>query len=130
MSSDLSSPLAVYRAHLADGELAYQFSPAAGRAVFFPRLFCPFTGSADLVWRVSAGQGTVYASSAVTPARGGEPYNVALIDLDEGFRMMSAVTGTAPDDVAIGMRVSARFTVIDGEPAVQFERAAACTEGR
>ena len=101
------SPLAIYQAHLDRGELAYQWSPQANRAVFFPRLICPYTGSDDLEWRVSAGFGTVYATT-VTHPREGSPYNVALIDCDEGFRLMSRVEGVAPEAVEIGMRVSFR----------------------
>jgi uncharacterized OB-fold protein len=102
------SPLAVYQAHLDRGELAYQWSPEANRAVFYPRLICPFTGSDRLEWRISAGLGTVYATT-VTHPREGAPYNVVLIDCDEGFRLMSRVEGIAPDAVEIGMRV--RFRV-------------------
>jgi uncharacterized OB-fold protein len=98
------SPLAVYQAYLEKGELAYQWSPAAGRAVFYPRVLCPYTGSERLEWRVSQGRGTVYATTVVHP-REGAPYNVALIDMDEGFRLMSRVEGLAPEAVAIGMRV-------------------------
>ena len=102
------SPLAVYQAHLDKGELAYQWSPEAGKAVFYPRVICPFTGSDRLEWRVSTGLGTVYATT-VTHPRDGAPYNVALIDCDEGFRLMSQVEGLAPEAVQIGMRV--RFRV-------------------
>ena len=102
------SPLAVYQAQLEKGELAYQWSLEAGRAVFYPRVICPFTGSDRLEWRVSAGLGTVYATT-VTHPREGAPYNVALIDCDEGFRLMSRVEDIAPEAVRIGMRV--RFRV-------------------
>ena len=51
------SPLAVYQAHLDKGELAYQWSPEANRAIFYPRVLCPFSGSDRLEWRVSAGFG-------------------------------------------------------------------------
>jgi uncharacterized protein len=102
------SPLATYQAALEHGELAYQWSPEAKRAVFYPRIICPFTGSGRLEWRVSAGLGTVYAAT-VTHPREGVPYNVALIDCDEGFRLMSRVEGVAPEAVQIGMRV--RFRV-------------------
>ena len=103
------SPLATYQAHLEKGELAYQWSPEAQKAVFYPRVICPFTGSEKLEWRVSAGLGTVYAATVVHPAREGAPYNVALIDCDEGFRLMSRVEDIAPEGVRIGMRV--RFRV-------------------
>jgi uncharacterized protein len=101
------SPLATYQAHLARGELAYQWSPAAQKAVFYPRVVCPHTGSDRLEWRVSAGLGTVYATT-VTHPRDGAPYNVALIDMDEGFRLMSRVEEVMPEAVAIGMRVKFR----------------------
>jgi uncharacterized OB-fold protein len=102
------SPLALYLAHLEAGELAYQWSPAANRAVFYPRVVCPFSGSDRLEWRVSSGLGTVYATT-VTHPREGAPYNVALIDCDEGFRLMSRVEEIAPDGVRIGMRVRLRI---------------------
>ena len=86
MPNDATSPLATYISHLEKGELAYQFSPAANRAVFFPRVICPFTGSDKLEWRVSKGHGTVYSTTIVHPAEGA-PFNVALIDCDEGFRL-------------------------------------------
>jgi uncharacterized OB-fold protein len=107
MPNDTISPLATYISHLEKGELAYQFSPAANRAVFFPRLLCPFTGSDRLEWRVSSGRGTVYATTVVHPADG-PPFNVALIDCDEGFRLMSRVEEIAPDAVKIGLRVKFR----------------------
>jgi uncharacterized OB-fold protein len=101
------SPLGHYLEHLARGELAYQYSPADGRAVFYPRVVAPGSGSADLEWRVSRGLGTVHSSTWL-PVKDGEPYNVALVDLDEGFRMMTRVEGIDAREVRIGMRVRFR----------------------
>jgi uncharacterized OB-fold protein len=50
----------------------------------------------------------VYATTVAHP-RGGDPYNVALIELDEGHRLMSRVEDLAPHEVQIGMRVRVRF---------------------
>jgi uncharacterized OB-fold protein len=108
MAGAPSSPLKTYIDHLERGELAYQFSAPAGKVVFFPRLLCPFTGSDALEWRVSKGLGTVHATTVVHPAEGA-PFNVALIDCDEGFRLMSRVEDIPPEDVRIGQRV--RFRV-------------------
>ena len=109
------SPLAVYQQHCARGELAYQVD-AAGNAVFYPRLVAPGSGG-PLAWRVSAGRGTVHATTTLYP-RGGEPYDVSLVDVDEGFRMMSRVEGIAPESVRIGMRVKMRMVPAQGdEPA-------------
>lgn len=98
------SPRAVFLRHASEGDLAYQVASTSGAPVFFPRVAEPVTGDTDLEWRVSAGTGVVYAVTTVRP-RGGEPHNVSMIELDEGFRMMSTVVGVAPDDVAIGQRV-------------------------
>ena len=108
MANAAESPLGQWLQHLGKGQLAYQFSPEANRAVFYPRVICPFTGSDKLEWRISQGLGTVHATTVVHQQQG-EPYNVALIDVDEGFRMMSRVEDIAPTEVRIGMRV--RFRV-------------------
>ena len=116
MPSNQDAPLKTYQDHLARNELAYQFSREAGRAVFYPRVLCPFTGSDRLEWRVSKGRGTVYATTVVYPAEGA-PFNVALVDCDEGFRLMSRVEEIAPEQVAIGMRVKFRVHRPGGEEA-------------
>jgi uncharacterized OB-fold protein len=103
--SPVVSPYSTYVGHLKQGRLAYQFSPVAGKAVFFPRVLCPYSGEDCLEWRIGKGLGTVYSTSVVYP-RDGAPYNVALIDCDEGFRLMSRVEGLPPLDVTIGLRVA------------------------
>jgi uncharacterized OB-fold protein len=100
------SPADVYAEHCRRGELAYQVD-AEGRPVFRPRVGFD-------TWRVSAGRGTVYATTVIRP-RGGAAYNLVLVDLDEGFRMMSRVAGLAPEDVAIGLRVRLAW---DGETPI------------
>lgn len=118
MSTSGGSPFGHYLKHLEAGELAYQYSPAADRPVFFPRVACPFTGSENLEWRISSGRGVVYAATTVHPPAG-EPYNVSLIDCEEGFRMMSRVEGLPPDEVKIGMAVTVRIIPQpDGEPPI------------
>src|SRR5262245_66620068 len=98
------SPLASYLAYLERDQLAYQYSPTCDRPVFYPRLLCPYTGSDLLEWRVSTGLGRVYSTTVVFPQQGA-PYNVALIDCDEGFRLMSRVEGVASGVVGIGTAV-------------------------
>ena len=108
------SPLAAYQAHLDKGELAYQWSPKAGRAVFYPRVLCPFTGSTELEWRIASGLGTVYATTVTYPFQG-PGHNIALIDCDEGFRMMSRVEEIDRMAVRIGMRVRFRIHPAEGD---------------
>lgn len=101
------SPADVYAEYCRRRELAHQVD-AEGRPHFRPRVG-PFG------WRVSGGRGTVYATTVVR-RRGEDPHNVVLVDLDEGFRMMSRVVGVAPQDVTIGARV--RLAWEDGDPPV------------
>jgi uncharacterized protein len=126
MDNAPASPLATYLAHLEQGRLAYQFSPQAAAPVFFPRVICPKTGSTNLEWRISAGLGTVHATTVVHPQQGA-PYNIALIDIDEGFRMMSRVEDLPPEQVRIGMRVQFRVhrPAGDDPPCPVFTPAAA-----
>ena len=107
MPNAAKSPLTTYLAHLRRNELGYQFSPSAQQVVFYPRLIAPKTGAADLEWRVSKGMGTVHATTVVHPQQG-NPYNVCLVDVDEGFRMMSRIEDIDPAQVKIGMRVKFR----------------------
>ena len=119
----IESPMAVYRRHLDRGELAYQYSASARAAVFPPRLVCPYTGTEPLEWRVSRGLGTVHAVTVVHTAKDAR-HNVVLVDLDEGFRLLSSVQGIAPEAVHIDMRVRVRIAIpasADEAPYPVFE---------
>ena len=105
------SPLGVFQAHLAKGELAYQVCLDDNKPFFYPRAYAPATGSENIEWRVSKGLGTVYTTTVVH-TKGEPPHHVAMIDLDEGFRMMSRVEDIDPMQVKIGMRV--KFRVFPG----------------
>lgn len=115
-----TSPRAAWEAYARDGKLAYQWSPDAGRAVWSPRVLCPFGGRAPLEWRVSAGRGAIHAITLTHPAQG-EPYTVALIDMDEGFRIMSRVEGATGAPEETGRRVTLRFVEEDGAPVPVFD---------
>ncbi len=114
MAQATTSPLATYIEHLKRGELGYQFSPSSNEAVFYPRVIAPKTGAADLEWRVSKGLGTVHATTVTHPQKG-DPYNVCLVDMDEGFRLMSRVEDIDPMAVKIGMRVKFRVFTPEGD---------------
>ncbi len=109
-----TSPLAQFRNHLQRGELAYQIDVASGQPVFYPRVIAPGTGNV-VEWRVSAGKGTVHAVTVISP-RGEPAYNVVLVDMDEGFRLMSRVEQVPAEAVRIGMRVRARVHTPEAAP--------------
>jgi uncharacterized protein len=119
--SEASGPEAHWRAALAAGQILVQRSRSSGAHIFPPRVMAPGTGADDLEWVEVVGGGTVYAVTMISPRPPAEPYNVVLVDLDEGPRMMSRVEGIAAKDVAIGMRVKARIGSKDDAPIVLFD---------
>ena len=110
-------PQAAYQQFLSEGRFMLQYSPSAGRHVLFPRVGVPATGETDLEWVPARGTGTVYAST-VNRARSGD-FNVVIVELDEGPRLMSRVENAL--EVPVGARVSARIVDIEGEPQVVFD---------
>jgi len=113
-----------FKAYLGEGRFMIQRSVSTGAYVFYPRSFVPGSGETDLEWVEAAGTGTVYATTVNrrSPEKGGT-FNVALIDLDEGVRMLSRVVGLAPEAVTIGMKVRARVETLNGAPAVIWDAA-------
>ena len=120
--SDLR-PEQEYFAHLAQGRFMLQRSRASGRCFFYPRVAAPVTGDRDLEWVPASGRGTVYATTIVRPKPPQAPYNVVLVDLEEGVRVMSRVEGVAPEAVTIGMPVQARIGTQDDKPILLFDPA-------
>ncbi len=108
-------PQAEYEAFLEQGRFMLQRSRLTGEHVFWPRVVAP-SGATDLEWVEARGDGTVYAIT-VNRSREGA-FNIALIDLAEGPRMMSTLPGveTAP----IGTRVRARIE-LGATPRVVFD---------
>ena len=109
--------------------LIYQQCADCGAVVFYPRRRCSSCLSANLEWKESAGEGTVYTYSIVRQSyhpffRSMAPYAVAWIDLDEGPRLVSNVVGLEdPSGVRIGMRVKVRWEEHEGLCVPLFEPA-------
>jgi uncharacterized protein len=122
------APAEVYRSYLREGKLGFQWCRNCRSAVFYPRVLCPVCGSASLAWEESGGRGTVYATTAVYH-RDREPHNVALVDLEEGFRMMSRIEGMPAEEVEVGMSVAFEVREEDGEPVAVFVPTAETGEG-
>lgn len=109
-------PLAEYHRRLGEGRFCLQHCEACGHAVFYPRFVCPYCHGSRLEWRDAAGTGTIYACTVINRSeKSGGPYNVVLVDLDEGVRMMSTVEAE-PETVTIGQRVRLEIVDRDGEP--------------
>jgi uncharacterized OB-fold protein len=111
--------------------LTYQVCGDCGFVVWYPRRTCTQCGSLNLERKASAGNGTVYSYSVVRSNR--MPgfaelgaYAVAIIELDEGFRMISNVVGVEDrvTGVHIGQRVRLKWEdPEEGYPLPLFEPA-------
>lgn len=115
------APAETYRSYLEAGKLGFQRCADCSEAVFYPRVLCPACGSGALEWQESSGRGTVYATTAVYH-RHGEPYNVALVDLEEGFRMMSCVGDISAEEVEAGLGVRLEVREQEDKPVAIFVR--------
>lgn len=108
------SPQGRFLEHAARSELAFQ-RDGSGRAFFPPRVIAPNDGT-DPVWEISAGAGAIHALTLVRN-KGEPPLALAMIELDEGFRLMSHVLSDAPEALRIGDRVQVAFRPLaEGQP--------------
>lgn len=101
-----------------EGKFLLQKCDDCGKVIYYPRALCPACMSSSISWIPSAGKGEVYTFSVHHrgPTKGFKtPYVVALIDLEEGVRVMSNVVGCDPNDVRIGMKVEVVFEQLTDE---------------
>jgi uncharacterized OB-fold protein len=111
LAPDARGEEAEWFARCAERRLTFQRCSRCGQPFFPPRGACPFCGSTSLLWEDSTGTGTVYSFTIQRrPTRPGlpDPTVLALIDLDDGFRMLSLVLAE-PESVAIGTRLEVAF---------------------
>jgi uncharacterized OB-fold protein len=116
-----TGPERIFRDALADGRFQIQHCTACNRHVFYPRVLCNHCGATALQWVTPSGRATVYATTVIRrkPDAGGD-INIALVDLEEGVRMMSRVDGVPPARVHIGMAVTAQISGDAEQPLVVF----------
>jgi uncharacterized OB-fold protein len=97
------------------GELRIQRCTSCGKAYFFPRPFCPFCASKDVEWFTATGRGTLYSYViSHRPAYGFQdwtPYVIAIVQLEEGPRMMTNIVGVepTPENLPIDLPVEVTF---------------------
>jgi len=108
---------------LEEGRFMIQRSRDSGRCFFYPRVAEPGTGSTNLEWVEASGDGVVYSATTVGQKPPAPSYNVALVDLVEGPRMMSRIDGIPAEQVRIGMRVKAKIVRENDKAVLVFEPA-------
>lgn len=97
----------------AAGELRVQRCRGCSRHLFYPRLACPRCGSGDVEWVRASGRATLY-SYVINhrPAPGYDaPYAIAVVELEEGVRMMTNIVHTeiTPENLVLDMPLRVVF---------------------
>jgi uncharacterized OB-fold protein len=109
-------------------EMAIQKCVDCGSLRYPPRLVCPNCLSANADWVKINGKGKVYTYVTYFQASGEwasrVPFNVTLVELDEGVRMWSTVVGCKPDEVYIGMPLEIAYEDVSDTVALPKFRSA------
>ncbi len=116
-----------------EGELRVQRCRACGRYVFIPQPACTGCLSRDLAWTRVAGRGVVYSYTVVhrPPNPAFEvPYTVVIVELEEGFHMLSNLVDCEPEAVRVGMPVEVCFERVSEEIALPRFRPRKVPEGK
>jgi len=95
-------------------ELLIQKCEECLKFIMYPKLFCPHCLSSKLQWVKSSGKGRIYTYSVVysyapTQFSSDVPYVVAVIELEEGVRMMSNVVECRPEEIQCDKTVEVIF---------------------
>lgn len=98
----------------AQGELRIRHCPECDTLFRFGPAWCPECGHAEMGWKPASGKGVVtnHSTIHVPPYEAyadDVPYVLALIDLEEGVRMMANIVDCAPEAVHIGLPVEVVF---------------------
>jgi uncharacterized OB-fold protein len=113
---------APYWAAAHEGRLVVQRCTTCGHTQLYPRDRC-LVCRGPVEWVEASGRGTVYSFTVIRqnysrPFRDWIPYVVALVDLEEGPRVMTNIVECEPDAVRIGMAVRARFEPVSDEAGI------------
>lgn len=121
MSEDRGKPLPVpdlvsrdFWEGAREGRLLLQGCGSCGARQFYPRALCVACGSQELGWWPASGRGTIFSHTVIrrhqAPWWEAElPYVVAMVELEEGPRLLTNIVGCPPEAVRIGMPVEVRF---------------------
>ena len=120
MSTALPTPVPVIAPETApfweatsEGRLLVQRCPSCSTAIHYPRFVCPQCHAHELEWIEAAGTGTIYSFTLTTRGildyKDCGPYVLALVELDEGPRMMTNIVEADPGELSIGQRVEVVF---------------------
>ena len=96
-----------------NGALMLPFCGGCEKVIWYPKAFCNACGASDVQWRQASGRGELYSFTEVHRGEGAyrdtPSFVLALVDLDEGVRMLTNIVECAPEALRIGQRVGVVF---------------------
>lgn len=104
----------------AEGRLAIQRCSGCGRLHHTPVVSCPGCHGDAFEWPSMSGRGTLFTYTVVQHSVhpvtvGAIPYIIALVELEEGPRVLANLRDVAPEDAHIGLPVEVFFEELDEE---------------
>jgi uncharacterized OB-fold protein len=99
------------------GKLLLQYCDQCQRHQFYPRLYCMQCGSNKVRWVEASGRGVIYSYTIIYQNKAPEfvndtPYNVAVVQLEEGPRMMSNIVDIDPANLRVDLPVMVVFDAV------------------
>ena len=114
---------------LKEGKFLLRHCNACGTDHYYPRPFCPSCWSDDVSWKEASGRGKVYTYSVVhvndlPPFNERVPYVAAIVELDEGPRLMTNIEGVPFDELRADMAVVVEYKPISDDVTIPVFRPA------
>lgn len=112
-----------------EGRLLLRSCRACGVRHYYPRPFCPSCWSDDVEWVEASGRASLYTWSTVhrndlPPFHEQVPYVAAVVELEEGPRMMTRLVGCDEAEITMGMALQAEFEPLTDEVTIVVFRPA------
>ncbi len=107
----------------ANHELRYQRCVDCGQATFPPSEHCRFCLCFRLDWMASAGLGEIYSWTVVhrpVSAEFAPPYAPAIVELREGYQLLTNIIGVAADELTVGLGVRVEFCSVNSDLTLPY----------
>ena len=101
---------------LKEHKLLIQRCKDCSKAYFYPRPFCPHCFSSNVEWFEASGKGTLYSfviNHRPAPGFGSDPYVIAVVELEEGPRMMSNLIDIESDPEKVHCDMAVEIAYLD-----------------
>ena len=106
-----------------NNKLIIQYCEDCKNHIFYPRYLCPHCFSENINWVEASGKGRIYSYTVVhrnaPPFDKETPYVVAIVELDEGVRIVSRIKGNR-EKISIDMPVTVIYETIDEELTLPY----------